>query len=84
MGCLAKSVEEVEGGTHDGTCTSVGEVAPRKSVSHRVKAARLVLDGELKPQKLANPMMLGYGHQALVEEELEAVVVCLDDEGASP
>ena len=37
-----------------------------------------------KPEELTHPMMLWNGRQALIEEVLEAVVVCLDDEASPP
>jgi hypothetical protein len=56
----------------------------RESVSHCVRRAGLVLDGEIEAQQFANPVVLGNRGEALVKEVLEAVVVRLDGESVPP
>ena len=44
----------------------VGVVA-RQGVGDGVKAARTILDGEVKAKELADPLMLRHGRQPLVQ-----------------
>jgi len=81
---VAKACDEVEAGRRDRQEAAVVVVAAGESVGHRVQRARPVLDREVKPQELADPMVLRDRGQALVEEVFEAVVVRLDDEATAP
>ena len=53
-------------------------------VGHDVRSARLVLYYEIKSQELADPMVLWNSSQALVEDELQGLVIRADDEAATP
>ena len=53
-------------------------------VGHGVKTARPILDGEVEAEELADPLVLRYGRQPLIQEELQAVVVRANVEGPSP
>ena len=52
----------------------------RQRVGRRVEPPGAVLDGEGKPEQLAEPLVLRHGGQPLVQEELQAVVVGADEE----
>jgi len=84
---LAEAAYEVEPRCRDRqecACWGVVGVPAGESVSYRVRCARLVFHREVETQQLADPVMLRDRGEALVEEVLEAVVVRLDDEAASP
>jgi hypothetical protein len=43
-----------------------------------------VLDDEIKPEQLVNPLMLGNSGQPLIQEKLQAIVVSADEDAAPP
>jgi len=46
------------------------------SVSRRdIRGAWLVVNGEVEPQELADPMVLWNGGKALIQQVLEAIVI---------
>jgi hypothetical protein len=57
--------------------------APRR-VGHRVQPPRSVLDGEVEPEQLADPLVLRNGGEALVQEVLQAIVISPHEELAPP
>jgi hypothetical protein len=75
---------EVEGGPREGPERCSLLVAARQRVGRRVEPLGAVLDGEVKPKQLAEPLVLRHGGQPLVQEELQAVVVGADEEPAPP
>jgi hypothetical protein len=46
--------------------------------------ARTILDGEVKAKELADPLVLRYGGEALVQQELEAVLIRVNAKGSPP
>jgi hypothetical protein len=81
---LPELVDEVEARSREGKELSLPGVAPGQCVGDGVRRARLVLDGEVEAQQLANPVVLRNGGQALVQQILQAVVIRLDGETAPP
>ena len=59
-------------------------VAAGQGVRHGVEAPGAVFDGEVEAEQLADPLVLRNGRQALVQEELEAVMVSANKEVAAP
>jgi hypothetical protein len=79
---LSELVDKVEAQNREGKEFSLHGVAPRQRVGDGVRRARLVLDGEVEAQQLANPMVLRNGGQAQVQQILQVVVIRLDCETA--
>jgi hypothetical protein len=79
---LSELVDEVEARSREGKELSLHGVALGQRVGNGVRRARLVLDGEVEAQQLANPVVLRNGGQALVQQILQAVVIRLDCETA--
>ena len=67
---------DAEGCPHgvDGVRVGVG-VAAGQGIGHGVEATRAILDSELEAKEFADPLMLRHGGEALVQQELEAVVI---------
>jgi hypothetical protein len=83
--CLPKTRGEVEArGRQDQDDPFLRCVVAGECVSHHVRRPGLVLDGEVKAQKLAHPMMLRDRREALIEHVLQAVVIGLDEEATPP
>jgi hypothetical protein len=82
--CLVQVVDEGEPRCRHGECRRCLHVTTGEGVGDDVGVARFVLDLEVESQQLAHPMMLRDGCYALVEEELEAVVVGVDAEIPAP
>ena len=83
-GGLADVIDEGEGGPRadaEGRPRRVEDVsvvvgtAEGQCVGHGVEVAPTVLNGEVKAKELADPLMLWHGGEALVQQELEAVVI---------
>ena len=82
--CLAETCDKVEARGREGQYGPfVRRVASRESVGHRVRRPRLVLDGEVKAQKLPHPVVLRDRREPLIEQVLEAIVVRLDEEAVA-
>jgi hypothetical protein len=81
---LSELVDEVKARSRVGKELSIHGVAHGQRVGDDVRRARLVLDGEIEAQQLANPKVLRNGGQALVQQILQDVVICLDCETAPP
>jgi len=85
--CLAETADVVKARCRDGAETAhavILSIATREGVRHDVGCPGLVLDGEVEAEQLANPMVLGNGGKALIQQKLEAMVVRLDEEVAAP
>jgi hypothetical protein len=53
-------------------------------VRHGVEASWLVLDSEVEPEQLTDPLVLWNRRQALVEKELQVVMVSANKKMSSP
>ena len=83
--CLVEPIDEVETWGQERQDGALRRRVPtRQRVRHGIGLARLVLDGEVEPEKLPHPVMLRDHREPLIEQELEAVVISLDDEAAPP
>jgi hypothetical protein len=51
-----------------------------KCVSCDILLARIVLDDQIISKQLSNPLVLRYGRQTLVEDELEAAMISMNSE----
>jgi hypothetical protein len=80
----AKFVKAVERGGRNGARGDDLLVTARQSVSHRVHLAWVELHAEIVTKQLAYPRVLWYGGEALIEEELEGVVVRAHHERPCP
>ena len=40
----------------------------------------MVLHGEVEAEKLADPLVLGNGGQALIQHKLQGIMICADDD----
>jgi hypothetical protein len=56
----------------------------QRDTSDNVCHARFELDLEVEPNKLARPLMLGDCGEALINQKLQAVMVCSDHEQLAP
>jgi hypothetical protein len=56
----------------------------RQSISDCVQPAGVVFNPEIKTKQFANPLMLWDHGEALVQHELERIMVHSHDEGMSP
>ena len=59
-------------------------IAVGQGIRHGVEAPGAVFDGEVKAEQLADPLVLRNGRQALVQEELQVVMVSANKEVAPP
>lgn len=72
---MAEVRDEVEPQHRDGQDSALIGVTVGEGINHHVRGAGLVLNGGVKPEEHADPMVLRDHRKALVEEELEAIVV---------
>ena len=82
--CLPELGDEVETRGRKSKKLAVCSVASGQRVGDCVRRAGLVFYGEVEAQQFANPVVLRNGGQALVQQVLQAVVICLDSETAPP
>ena len=82
--CLAQPLDVVKMWGRDRQYHAIHGVALGEGVGDDVLGARLVLDDEVKAKELADPMVLRDRCKALVEEELQAIVVSPDGEAPAP
>ena len=80
---MVKVRDEVKARRGDGQHNAIVRVVVGEHVRDRVERAGLVLDGEVEPMQLPDPMVPWNHGEALVEEELQAVVVGADAEAAA-
>jgi hypothetical protein len=59
-------------------------VTPGQCVCNDVQAPRPKLDGEIVAEQLGDPLVLRQGGEALVEEELERIVIGAHDKATPP
>jgi hypothetical protein len=59
-------------------------ITPGQGIDDGVGGARPVLNGEVKSEELAHPVVLWDRREPLIEKELEAVMVGADEERTSP
>ena len=59
-------------------------VTPGQRVRHHIQAPRPKFDGEVVAEQLGDPLVLSHGGEALVEEELERIVIGAHDEATPP
>jgi hypothetical protein len=79
--CLtAKLLEELERWGRHGECCPNLLVAPRQGVCGGVGLARMKFNTEIISEQFAYPRVLRNGGKALIEEELEGVVIGAHDE----
>ena len=67
-----------------GRVPGVDGVAAGQGVGDGVEAAGAVLDGEVETEELVDPLMLRHGGEALVQQELQVVVVRAHTERPAP
>ena len=72
---MAEAVDEVEARPRHSHGHGLLCVAARQRVGDGVRAALLVLDGEVKAEKLAHPVVLWDGGQALIQQKFKTVMV---------
>jgi hypothetical protein len=81
---MAKAFEELEGGACKRAEGDVLILASGQSIGDSVEATRPILDGQVVAKYLAHPLVLQNHGQALVDHELEGIMICADDEVMAP